>query len=42
MKELEKGEYLAPEAGVLLFVTKSVLLVSGDLEETTEGAEVLW
>lgn len=42
MKELEKGEYLAPEVEVVALALQGVIALSGDIEESSERSEIGW
>lgn len=42
MKLLKKGDYLTPETEVMEIRPASVLLQSGDIEDSSENPETPW
>lgn len=42
MKELEKGEYLAPEAEVVAMTICGNVLLNGSITDSSENSEIGW
>lgn len=42
MKELKKGEYLAPEAGVVEMTICGNVLLNGSITDSSENSEIGW